>query len=57
MPDKCGLVTGCAYPTVEDPLLSPLSWEHINLTGDYVWRSRARIEAGKFRPLRQLKLA
>ena len=21
--------------------LSPLGWEHINLTGDYVWRSSA----------------
>ena len=28
---------------VPDSLLehvSPLAWEHINLTGDYVWRSR-----------------
>jgi len=32
--------------------LSPLGWEHINLTGDYVWRSRAKIGVGKFRPLR-----
>ena len=32
--------------------LSPLGWEHINLTGDYVWRSSAKIGAGKFRPLR-----
>ncbi|CAM3546471.1 transposase (plasmid) [Xenorhabdus nematophila ATCC 19061] len=37
--------------------LSPLGWEHINLTGDYVWGSRTRIGNGKFRPLRQLKLA
>ena len=34
--------------------LSPLGWEHINLTGDYVWRSSAKIGAGKFRPLRPL---
>ncbi len=34
--------------------LSPLGWEHINLTGDYVWRSSAKIGAGKFRPLRAL---
>jgi hypothetical protein len=20
------------------PYLSPLGWEHINLTGDYIWR-------------------
>lgn len=32
--------------------LSPLGWEHINLTGDYVWRSSAKIGVGKFRPLR-----
>ena len=34
------------------PHLSPLGWEHINLTGDYLWRSRARPGTGKFRPLR-----
>ncbi len=32
--------------------LSPLGWEHINLTGDYVWRQSRRLENGKFRPLR-----
>ena len=37
--------------------LSPLGWEHINLTGDYLWRSSARIGSGKFRPLRPLKPA
>ncbi len=34
--------------------LSPLGWEHINLTGDYMWRSRNKREAGKFRPLRPM---
>jgi len=34
--------------------LSPLGWKHINLTGDYLWRSSAKIGAGKFRPLRPL---
>lgn len=34
--------------------LSPLGWEHINLTGDYVWRNSAKVSAGKFRPLRPL---
>jgi len=34
--------------------LSPLGWEHINLTGDYLWRSSAKIGTGKFRPLRQM---
>jgi hypothetical protein len=35
--------------------LSPLGWEHINLTGDYLWRSSAKIGVGKFRPLRSLQ--
>jgi hypothetical protein len=41
---------------VDDNLLehlSPLGWEHINLTGDYVWRQNRRVESGKFRPLDQ----
>ncbi|WP_172704198.1 Tn3 family transposase, partial [Escherichia coli] len=37
--------------------LSPLGWEHINLTGDYLWRSSAKVGAGKFRPLRPLQPA
>ena len=43
---------------VDDSLLqylSPLGWEHINLTGDYLWRSSAKVGAGKFRPLRPLQ--
>ena len=32
--------------------LCPLGWEHINLTGDYVWRRDKLVEKGKFRPLR-----
>ena len=32
----------------------PLGWEHINLTGDYLWRSSAKVGAGKFRPLQPL---
>jgi hypothetical protein len=31
--------------------LSPLGWEHVNLTGDYQWRSNKHA-TGKFRPLR-----
>lgn len=40
---------------VEDallPYLSPLGWEHINLTGDYSWRTKRAM--GKFHPLRPL---
>ena len=32
--------------------LSPLGWEHINLTSDYLWRSSAQVGADKFRPMR-----
>lgn len=38
---------------VDDALLqylSPLGWEHINLTGDYLWCSIAKVGAGKFSP-------
>ncbi len=41
--------------SVDDSLLthmSPLGWEHINLTGDYAWRQSKQVERGKFRPLR-----
>ena len=40
---------------VDDNLLqylSPLGWEHINLTGDYVWQQSKQPKNGKFRPLR-----
>jgi len=36
------------------PHLSPLGWEHINLTGDYIWRQHKLVERRKFRPLRML---
>ncbi|HEY3590593.1 MAG TPA: Tn3 family transposase [Buttiauxella sp.] len=32
--------------------LSPLGWEHINLSGDYVWRNNLKLGSGKYRPLR-----
>jgi hypothetical protein len=32
--------------------LSPLKWEHINLTGDYHWRKDAGLRNGRLRPLR-----
>jgi hypothetical protein len=47
---KPAMTACCSY-------LSPLGWEHINLTGDYLWRSSAKIGAGKFRPLRPLQPA
>jgi len=30
-----------------------LGWEHINLTGDYVWHANKRVAKGRFRPLRK----
>lgn len=33
--------------------VSPLGWEHINLTGDYTWSPNKRIAMGGFRPLRR----
>lgn len=44
--------------SVDERLLahvSPLGWEHINLTGDYVWHSNKRVAKGRFRPLRSSK--
>ena len=35
--------------------LSPLGWEHINLTGDYIWHQSKVIQQGKFRPLRTMQ--
>ena len=37
--------------------LSPLGWEHINLTGDYIWRQHKEVAQGKFRSLRTLSEA
>jgi hypothetical protein len=39
--------------------LSPLGWEHVNLTGDYVWGGRYNVSenAGGLRPLRALQNA
>ncbi|MCB8839432.1 transposase, partial [Aurantimonas sp. VKM B-3413] len=33
------------------PHLAPLGWQHINLTGDYIWSDETRIEADGFRAL------
>jgi len=32
--------------------LSPLGWDHINLTGDYVWPQGPGAKPNKFRSLR-----
>lgn len=33
--------------------IAPLGWEHISLTGDYIWSERGRPAAGQLRPLRR----
>ena len=42
---------GRSYPT-NLAHLSPLKWEHINLTSEYPWRTDARLQNRKLRPLR-----
>jgi hypothetical protein len=32
--------------------LSPIGWEHVNLTGDYTWQAAGHLRKGSFRPLR-----
>lgn len=44
--------------TVSDEMLahlSPLKWEHINLTGDYHWRKDTGLRNHKLRPFRASK--
>ena len=33
------------------PYLAPLGWQHINLTGDYIWTESLRLDGEGFRPL------
>jgi hypothetical protein len=41
------------HPTPGDLThLSPLGWEHINLTGDYHWEISSALGPDQFRPLR-----
>jgi hypothetical protein len=35
------------------PQLSPLGWDHINLTGDYVWSDALVLDADGCMPLRR----
>jgi Tn3 transposase DDE domain len=36
---------------------SPLGWEYINLTGDYIWNINRRVAKGSYRPLRKQRTA
>jgi hypothetical protein len=41
--------------TVPETLLAhvaPLGWQHINLTGDYLWAADGSLDPDGFRPLR-----
>jgi TnpA family transposase len=45
--------------TVPDALLThiaPLGWQHINLTGDYLWEADAAVGRHEFRPLRGIEV-
>ena len=43
-----------SHPFVSSLLqhVSPLGWEHVNLTGDYTLHSNKRVAKGGFRPIR-----
>lgn len=49
--------TGQVVPDETLTHLSPLKWEHINLTGDYRWRKDAGLRNRELRPLRVSKPA
>jgi Tn3 transposase DDE domain len=36
--------------------LAPLGWQHINLTGDYLWSSKASLGPNAFRSLRDARM-
>ena len=58
-PKQNGLAIALRERDVDEDLLQYLSylgWEHINLTGDYIWKKSSKIKEGKFRPLRQINL-
>jgi transposase-like protein len=39
----------CSYSAAN---VAPLGWEHVGLTGDYVWAAEAQPITGELRPLR-----
>ena len=44
---------GAPIPAECLPHLSPLGWEHINLTGDYIWDLRQTTTLQRLRALRR----
>jgi Tn3 transposase DDE domain len=43
---------GIGFPDALLAHVSPIGWEHINLTGDYTCHPNRRVSQGPFRPLR-----
>ncbi len=48
---------GEAVPAALLAHLAPLGWQHINLTGDYLWSGDAGLGPDAFRPLRNARMA
>jgi TnpA family transposase len=44
--------TGVRIEPAQLAKLSPLAWDHINLTGDYIWSDGVALDADGFMPLR-----
>jgi TnpA family transposase len=42
---------GALLDTADLTGLSPLGWEHLNITGDYVWEDQPHLDPDGFRPL------
>lgn len=50
--DKLGLKGSAPAPALLRHV-APLGWEHISLTGDYIWTEDAQPAPGQLRPLRE----
>ena len=52
------VLRGHGHPVDDEMLrfLSPLGWEHINLTGDYVWPAKTKYAKNKFKLLRPVNM-
>jgi hypothetical protein len=46
---------GEAVPEALLAHLAPLGWQHVNLTGDYLWSAETSLGADAFRPLRDAR--
>jgi TnpA family transposase len=56
--DQAIQAVSAAGATVDPSMLtylSPIGWEHINLTGDYSWKESRPVGYGPFRPLRKAR--